>query len=105
MLSLRFRQDSARTHDYRRHGVVDLYAALELRTGKLVGDCRESHTARDFLSFLKSGRGLLQYPHPPFLFDEPTSLRKSAVVRHIVKFPEAWNETQRPLSGPSHQKH
>jgi transposase len=53
MLPLRAGKIESRTHDYRRHGVVDLYAALELRTGKVVGDCRESHTARDFLSFLK----------------------------------------------------
>jgi transposase len=53
MLPLRSGRVETRTHDYRRHGVVDLYAALELRTGKVVGDCRESHTARDFLSFLK----------------------------------------------------
>jgi transposase len=53
MLPLRFGKIQTRTHDYRRHGVVDLYAALELRTGKVIGDCRESHTARDFLSFLK----------------------------------------------------
>jgi len=53
MLPLRAGKIQTRTHDYRRHGVVDLYAALELRTGKVVGECRESHTARDFLSFLK----------------------------------------------------
>jgi len=53
MLPLRSGKIQTRTHDYRRHGVVDLYAALELRTGKVLGDCRESHTARDFLSFLK----------------------------------------------------
>jgi transposase len=53
MLPLRSGNVETRTHDYRRHGVVDLYAALELRTGKVVGECRESHTAKDFLSFLK----------------------------------------------------
>lgn len=53
MLPLRVGKIQTRTHDYRRHGVVDLYAALELKTGKVVGDCRDSHTARDFLSFLK----------------------------------------------------
>jgi transposase len=41
------------THDYRRHGVVDLYAALELATGRVVGDCRDSHNGQDFLAFLE----------------------------------------------------
>lgn len=41
-----------RTHDYVRHGVVDLYAALEVVRGKVVGRCRDSHTGKDFVSFL-----------------------------------------------------
>lgn len=41
-----------RTHDYRRHGVIDLYAALEVATGRVVGECRDSHNGRDFLAFL-----------------------------------------------------
>ena len=41
------------THDYKRHGVVDLYAALEVATGKVTHEVRDSHTAQDFLSFMK----------------------------------------------------
>lgn len=53
MLPLRPGKERRRTHDYRRHGVVDLYAALEIATGDVVAQCRESHTAQDFLAFLK----------------------------------------------------
>lgn len=53
MLPLRPGQVERGTHDYRRNGVVDLYAALEVKTGRVVGDCRDSHTGQDFLSFLK----------------------------------------------------
>jgi len=53
MLPLRPGDAERRTHDYRRNGVVDLYAALEVATGRVVGECRDSHTAVDFLSFLK----------------------------------------------------
>lgn len=53
MLPLKRGQAERRTHDYKRHGVADLYAALELATGRVVGDCRDSHTGADFLSFLK----------------------------------------------------
>ena len=53
MLPLRPGQVERRTHDYRRNGVLDLYAALEIASGRVVAECRESHTARDFLSFLK----------------------------------------------------
>jgi len=54
MLPLRPGQVERRTHDYKRNGVVDLYAALEVATGKVVGRCKDSHTGQDFLSFLKA---------------------------------------------------
>jgi transposase len=53
MLPLRPGQVERHTHDYRRNGVVDLYAALEVATGKVVGRCTASHTAVDFLGFMK----------------------------------------------------
>ncbi len=40
------------THDYRRNGLTSLYAALEVASGKVVGECRERHTGADFLRFL-----------------------------------------------------
>lgn len=54
ILPLRPGLPEGRTHDYRRNGVVDLYAALEIATGRVVGKCRDSHTAKDFLSFLRT---------------------------------------------------
>ena len=53
MLPLRPGQIVRRTHDYRRNGVVDLYAALEIATGQVVGACKDSHTGQDFLGFLQ----------------------------------------------------
>jgi transposase len=41
------------THDYKRHGLTSLYAALEVNSGAVVGECRSRHTAADFLSFLE----------------------------------------------------
>lgn len=54
-LPLPLRQGRAvrHTHDYRRHGVIDLYAALEVATGKVTHQLRESHTGKDFVSFMK----------------------------------------------------
>ena len=40
------------THDYVRNGTIDLFAALEIATGKVITDLRKSHTAADFISFL-----------------------------------------------------
>lgn len=52
-LPLRTGRAVRHTHDYKRHGIVDLYAALEVATGKVTHELRNSHTAADFLSFMK----------------------------------------------------
>src|ERR1700733_10052942 len=51
-LPLRSGRARRHTHDYKRHGVVDLYAALEVATGKVTHKVSESHTAADFLAFM-----------------------------------------------------
>jgi transposase len=54
-LPLPLRQGRAvrHTHDYKRNGVIDLYAALNIATGEVAHACTESHTAIDFLGFMK----------------------------------------------------
>ena len=52
-LPLRAGRAVRHTHDYRRHGVVDLFAALEIATGKVTHAFSASHTAADFLRFMK----------------------------------------------------
>jgi transposase len=41
------------THDYRRHGTTDLFAALNVATGEVLYDCRKRHTGTDVLAFFK----------------------------------------------------
>ena len=40
------------THDYRRHGTTDLFAALDVHSGRVVGECRDRHRSVDFCAFL-----------------------------------------------------
>ncbi len=40
------------THDYLRHGTIDLFAALDMARGTVITDLRSSHTADDFVTFL-----------------------------------------------------
>jgi len=40
------------THDYERNGTCDLFAALEIATGKVITDIRSQHTSVDFIAFL-----------------------------------------------------
>ncbi|MGH8919852.1 MAG: IS630 family transposase, partial [Actinomycetes bacterium] len=41
-----------RSHDYERHGTVDLFAALNIATGKVIGKISARHAAEDFKVFL-----------------------------------------------------
>lgn len=40
------------THDYERHGTVDLFAALDIARGTVISDIRASHNQDDFIAFL-----------------------------------------------------
>jgi transposase len=41
------------THDYKRHGTTTLFAALDVKSGLVIGECKPRHRAREFIQFLK----------------------------------------------------
>ena len=41
-----------RTHDYRRHGTTNLYAALDVASGQIIADMTDRHRAIEFRKFL-----------------------------------------------------
>jgi transposase len=50
---MRAGQVERRTHDYKRHGVTSLFAALDIATGNVLGKCYRRHRSVEFLDFLK----------------------------------------------------
>ncbi|MBV8869257.1 MAG: IS630 family transposase [Acetobacteraceae bacterium] len=52
VLPMRPGQPERRTHDYKRHGTLDLFAALDAKTGAAIGQCRPRHRAQEFRAFL-----------------------------------------------------
>src|SRR6188474_295570 len=42
------------THDYKRHGVTTLFAALNVLEGKVIGDCMPRHRHQEFIRFLNA---------------------------------------------------
>lgn len=40
------------THDYKRHGVTTLFAALNVLDGKVIGQCMKHHRHQEFIRFL-----------------------------------------------------
>ncbi len=41
------------THQYKRHGTLTLFAALDLATGHVLTQCKKRHRHQEFLAFLK----------------------------------------------------
>ena len=41
------------THDYKRNGTTDLFAAMNVATGEVLYDTKKPHTATDVLAFFK----------------------------------------------------
>ena len=52
LLPLAFGKTEKRTHDYVRHGTTNLFAALEVLTGKVVGRCLPRKRTGEFLKFM-----------------------------------------------------
>jgi transposase len=52
LLPMRPGQIERRTHDYARHGTTSLFAALETKTGALIGQTKRRHRSVEFRSFL-----------------------------------------------------
>jgi len=52
VLPMRPGQAELRTHDYRRHGTTSLFAALDVATGKVIGEVHRRHRSTEFRTFL-----------------------------------------------------
>src|SRR4051812_4399682 len=42
------------THDYKRHGTTTLFAALDVLTGAVIGQCLPRHRHQEFVKFLRT---------------------------------------------------
>ncbi|GGN43766.1 IS630 family transposase [Streptomyces fuscichromogenes] len=53
VLPVAFAATEKRTHNYVRHGTTNLFAALNVATGEVIGECKPSRNGQNFLAFLK----------------------------------------------------
>ena len=53
LLPLRPGVTAKQTHDYARHGTTTLFAALDAKTGQVIGKCYRRHRATEFVKFLR----------------------------------------------------
>ena len=59
MLPMTPTQAERGTHDYVRHGVTSLFAALNVATGQVIGKCHRRHRHQEFIKFLDHLDGTL----------------------------------------------
>jgi transposase len=77
-----------RSHDYRRNGTTNLYAALDVASGKVISSMTARHRAAEFLRFLK----LIDASVPEHLdvhvvLDNSSTHKTPAVARWLVRHP------------------
>jgi transposase len=86
-LPLRSGRARRHTHDYKRHGVVDLYAALEIATGKVTHRLSASHKAADFIGFMN--RVVRAYPDQELhvILDNSSSHATEEVMTWLIEHP------------------
>lgn len=74
-------QPERRTHNYLRHGTLDLFAALNVATGKVVARCKQKHRSIDFVAFLREIDNEVEEGLQIHVVLDNLSAHKSPVVR------------------------
>ena len=54
LLPMRPGQAERRTHDYKRHGTTSLFAALDIASGRVIGQLHRRHRSVEFRKFLET---------------------------------------------------
>jgi transposase len=76
------------THDYKRHGTTTLFAALNILTGDVIGECMPRHRHDEFLAFLKK----IERQTPAdldlhLIVDNYATHKHAAVERWLIRHP------------------
>ncbi len=78
----------SRTHDYVRHGTTSLFAALDVKTGRVIGECRRRHRASEFKDFLdKIDDAVAPNLDVHLILDNSSTHKTPAIHRWLAKRP------------------
>jgi len=88
LLPLRPAQTERHTHDYVRHGLTSLFAALDTKSGKVLGRCYRRHRSVEFRKFLNLIDKNVPHPYDVHLILDNYGTHKTALIhRWLVKRP------------------
>src|SRR4029453_11944213 len=82
LLPLRPGQVERGTHDYKRHGTTSLFAALELKTSRVIGQLHRRHRSREFRQFLDAIEAQAPAELEVHLIADNYSTHKTAMIRN-----------------------
>ena len=88
-------QIERRTHDYVRHGTTSLFAALDIKTGEVSGECHRRHRSIEFRKFLDAINAAVPEDLDCHLILDNYGTHKTALIRR-------WLAKTTPLPSPLH---
>jgi transposase len=98
MLPLRPGQAARRSHDYKRHGVTSLFAALDVATGRVIGQCFQRHRAAEFRKFLDEVEANVPDDLDVHLVMDNYATHKTALIRAWFAKRPRWHVHLTPTS-------
>lgn len=81
LLPMRPGQVERRTHDYRRHGTTSLFAALNVKTGEVIGQLHQRQRSREFRKFLDTIEATVPAQLDGHLILDNSGTHKTALIR------------------------
>lgn len=87
------------SHDYVRHGTTSLFAALEVSTGRVIGECHRQHRHQEFLRFLKKVAAAVAPDLEVHLIMDNYGTHKTPKVKRWLLQRPHWHVHFTPTSG------
>ena len=98
MLPMRPGQPARRSHDYKRHGTTSLFAALDIATGRVIGECYPRHRATEFRRFLDRIEALVPGDLDVHLVMDNYATHKTQMIRDWMAKRPRWHVHLTPTS-------
>jgi transposase len=98
MLPMRPGQAARRTHDYKRHGITSLFAALDIATGHVIGKCYPRHRATEFRKFLDEIEASVLKDLEVHLVMDNYATHKTPIIRAWLAKRPRWHVHLTPTS-------
>jgi transposase len=98
LLPVRPGQAERRTHDYARHGTTSLFAALDIKTGTVIGRCLPRHRAAEFRRFLDAVEVAVPSDLDVHLVMDNAGIHKTKLIRDWFAKRPRWRVHHTPTS-------